>query len=135
MILEIIRTFIHYSLHFLIPILFGYLFWRRNWKAATLIMIGTMVIDIDHLFATPIFDPHRCSVGFHPLHTLWAALFYLGLWFLPSWKFKAIAVGCLFHLFTDSVDCYLGGLKPEIAITMRGDKTHVIPDFSNNIFI
>lgn len=108
MIFEISRTILHYSLHFLAPILLGYFFWRKDWKIASLLMIGTMAIDIDHLLATPIFDPNRCSVGFHPLHTGWAALVYLGIWFLPSWKLKAIAVGCLFHLFTDSVDCYLG---------------------------
>ncbi|MBG2874892.1 hypothetical protein I4902_05540 [Proteus alimentorum] len=135
MIFEIVRTLLHYSLHFLVPILLGYLFWRKNWKIASLLMIGTMAIDIDHLLATPIFDPNRCSVGFHPLHTVWAALTYLAIWFLPSWKLKAIAVGCLFHLFTDSIDCYLGGLKPNLTITMSCDKTHVIPDFSNNIFI
>lgn len=135
MIFEIVRTLLHYSLHFLVPILLGYLFWRKNWKIASLLMIGTMAIDIDHLLATPIFDPNRCSVGFHPLHTVWAALTYLAIWFLPSWKLKAIAVGCLFHLFTDSIDCYLGGLKPNLTIMMSCDKTHVIPDFSNNIFI
>lgn len=94
-------------------------------------MIGTMAIDIDHLLATPIFDPNRCSVGFHPLHTFWAALIYLGIWFLPSWKVKAIAVGCLFHLFTDSVDCYLGGLKPNLTITMSCDKNYFMSTFNN----
>ncbi|MBG3078750.1 hypothetical protein I4632_00670 [Proteus mirabilis] len=132
MIFEIFRTLLHYSLHFLAPILLGYLFWRKNWKIASLLMIGTMAIDIDHLLATPIFDPNRCSVGFHPLHTVWAALVYFGIWFLPSWKLKAIAIGCLFHLFTDSVDCYLGGLKPNLTITMNCDKNYFISDFSNN---
>ncbi|WP_109408247.1 MULTISPECIES: DUF6122 family protein [Proteus] len=132
MILEIFRTLLHYSLHFLAPILLGYFFWRKNWKIASLLMIGTMAIDIDHLLATPIFDPNRCSIGFHPLHTGWAALVYLGIWFLPSWKLKAIAVGCLFHLFTDSVDCYLGGLKPNLTITMSCDKNYFISNFSNN---
>ncbi|NBM56698.1 hypothetical protein GWI68_18480 [Proteus sp. G2669] len=132
MILEIFRTLLHYSLHFLVPILLGYFFWRKDWKIASLLMIGTMAIDIDHLLATPIFDPNRCSVGFHPLHTGWAALVYLGIWFLPSWKLKAIAVGCLFHLFTDSIDCYLGGLKPNLTITMSCDKNYFISNFSNN---
>lgn len=135
MILEIVRTLLHYSLHFLAPILLGYLFWRKNWKIASLLMIGTMAIDIDHLLATPIFDPNRCSVGFHPLHTGWAALAYVSIGFLPSWKFKAIAVGCLFHLFTDSVDCYLGGLKPNLAITMSCDKNHFISNLNNNFII
>ncbi|OAT39307.1 DUF6122 family protein [Proteus myxofaciens] len=110
MIDDVTRTILHYSLHFLAPVLFAYLFWRKNWRLASLLMIGTMVIDVDHLLATPIFDPNRCSIGFHPLHTIWAGIVYLIIWFIPSWKFKAIAAGCLFHLLTDSIDCYLGGV-------------------------
>ncbi len=81
-------------------------------------MVSTMVIDLDHLLADPIFDPDRCGVGFHPMHTIWAAIAYVVLFFFPSWKLKAIAVGCLFHLFTDSVDCYLGNVKKEIQGTV-----------------
>ena len=134
MIFEIIRTLLHYSLHFLAPILLGYIFWRKNWKLASILMISTMVIDADHLLATPIFDPNRCSVGFHPLHTVWAAIVYVVLLFIPSWKFKAIAVGCLFHLFTDSVDCYLGGLKQNTVTTLSCDKP-IYSDSQSNLFI
>ena len=28
----------------------------------------TMMVDLDHLIADPIFDPQRC-IGFHPLHS------------------------------------------------------------------
>ena len=31
-------------------------------------MMATMLVDLDHLFADPIYDPDRCSIGFHPLH-------------------------------------------------------------------
>lgn len=114
MLFDIFRNFIHYGFHFLMPIAFGYLFWRKNWKLAALIMIATMAIDLDHLLADPIFDPERCGIGFHPLHSFWAAVIYVVLLFMPSWKLKAIAVGCLFHLFTDSLDCYMGSLKKEM---------------------
>lgn len=134
MIFEIVRTLLHYSLHFLVPILLGYIFWRKNWKLASILMISTMVIDADHLLATPIFAPDRCSIGFHPLHTIWAAIIYVALLFVPSWKFKAIAVGCLFHLFTDSVDCYLGGLKQNIVITLSCDKP-INHSLQSNLFI
>ncbi len=77
-------------------------------------MIATMAIDLDHLLADPIFDPNRCGIGFHPLHTLWAAIAYCILFLMPSWKLKAIAVGCLFHLCIDSLDCYMGSLKQEL---------------------
>ncbi|WP_265498201.1 DUF6122 family protein [Providencia rustigianii] len=118
MLFEILRNIIHYGFHFLVPFLFGYLFWRKNWQLAALLMIATMTIDLDHLLADPIFDPDRCGVGYHPMHTIWAAIAYVVLFFFPSWKLKAIAVGCLFHLFTDSVDCYMGSIKKEMQTTV-----------------
>ena len=64
-----------------------------------------MLIDLDHLLADPIFDPTRCSIGFHPLHTYWAMGAYLLMLF---WKpLRIVAVGLLFHLFTDWIDCML----------------------------
>jgi len=121
---EIFRNIVHYGFHFLVPILFGYLFWRKNWKLAALLMIATMAIDLDHLLADPIFDPNRCGIGFHPLHTGWAAIAYVMIFLLPSWKLKAIAVECLFHLFTDSVDCYMGSLKQNTTNIVLIEKYH-----------
>ncbi len=68
-----------------------------------------MVIDLDHLLAVPVFDANRCSLRFHPLHTVWAAIIYGGMLLIPSWKWRAFAVGCLWHLCTDAIDCLLGG--------------------------
>ncbi len=104
------RHIIHYTFHLLMPFFFGRMFWKENWWKAGLIMVGTMVIDIDHLLAVPIYDPDRCSIGFHPLHSWWAGIVYTGLLVIPSWKWRAVAVGCLWHLGTDAVDCLLGGL-------------------------
>ena len=39
--------------------------------------LGTMFIDLDHLLATPIFDPNRCSINFHPLHSYYAITGYV----------------------------------------------------------
>ncbi len=66
-------------------------------------MLATMLIDVDHLFATPIFEPGRCSINFHPLHTYWAMAVYVVLLFFK--KTRIIAVGLLFHMFTDFIDC------------------------------
>ncbi len=98
---------LHYSLHLIAPFLLAKLGWRQNgWKAG-FIMAATNIIDIDHLLAAPVYDPNRCSIGFHPLHTLWAGAIYLGLLMIPSWKWRAVAVGCLWHLCTDAFDCLL----------------------------
>jgi hypothetical protein len=107
---DIIRHVIHYGLHLLAPFVIGKLIWKEHgWKAGG-IMLGTLIIDLDHLLADPIFDPCRCSIGFHPLHTLWAAIVYTGLLAVPSWKWRSISTGCLWHLITDALDCSIGGL-------------------------
>jgi hypothetical protein len=70
-------------------------------------MVGTIAIDLDHLLADPIFASDRCSIGFHPLHTLWAGIVYGGLIVVPSWKVRVVGIGCLWHLCTDAIDCLL----------------------------
>lgn len=72
-------------------------------------MVSTILIDIDHLLAKPIFDPQRCSIEFHPLHSLEALTAYFLVLLIPSWKWRAVAFGCIFHLVIDSLDCILGG--------------------------
>ena len=98
---------IHYSFHFLVPFLFAKLFWKKHWFKAALIMLSTILIDLDHLISEPIFDPERCSIGLHPLHTIWAGIFYLSMLIIPSWKWRAFSIGCLWHLFTDYIDCVI----------------------------
>ncbi len=104
---DLFRYFVHYGCHLIVPFLIGKIFWKEHWLNASYLMVATMVIDLDHLFADPIFDPNRCSLGFHPLHTIWATLVYAALLLIPSWKWRAIAVGCLWHLATDGIDCWL----------------------------
>ena len=66
--------------------MFAKIFWKSNWRVASIIMLATMLIDLDHLFATPMFDSNRCSIGFHPLHTFWAAIIYSTLLILHTRK-------------------------------------------------
>jgi len=98
-----LQTLVHYTLHLLVPGLIAYIFFIKEWKKAWLIMLATMLVDLDHLFATPIFDPGRCSINFHPLHTYWAMAVYVVLLFFK--KTRIIAVGLLFHMLTDYIDC------------------------------
>lgn len=69
-------------------------------------MIVTMLVDVDHLLTRPIFDPARCSIGFHPLHSYSAIGVYALLLLVPNTYVRIIAVGLLFHMFTDALDCY-----------------------------
>ncbi len=109
-IFDVFRHITHYSFHLLVPFVFGKMFWKKKWRQAGLIMASTILIDIDHLLADPVFDPGRCSLSFHPLHTLWAGVAYAGLLAVPSWRARAVAVGCLWHLGTDGLDCLLANL-------------------------
>lgn len=94
---------VHYSLHFLVPGILALVFFNSRWKDAWLIMVLTMLVDLDHLLATPIFDPGRCSIGFHPLHSYYAIGVYIVLLFFP--KTRVVGIGLLFHMFTDWQDC------------------------------
>jgi len=62
-----------------------------------------MLVDLDHLFANPIYDPSRCSIGFHPLHQLWPIMSY-SLMICFS-KTRWVGVGLIIHMSLDSVDC------------------------------
>ncbi|MCF7561051.1 DUF6122 family protein [Sabulilitoribacter multivorans] len=100
-----LQTFAHYGCHVFIPLIVALIWYKSNWKMAFLIMFAGMLIDLDHLLATPIFDPNRCSIGFHPLHSSFAILFYLFL--LVPKKSRLVALGLVIHIFSDLVDCAL----------------------------
>ncbi len=124
--MSLLQPIIHYSLHFLAPGVLAYVFFRKQWKFAWAIMILTMVVDLDHLYACKhmflleggfswmplshlfdckdIFVPDRCSIGFHPLHSWPAIIIYAIMLFSP--KLRIVAVGLLFHMVTDYQDCF-----------------------------
>jgi hypothetical protein len=90
-------------MHFLAPGIIAYIFFKSNWKKVWLIFILTMLVDVDHLFSTPIFDANRCSINFHPLHTYYAIAIYF-LLLIPK-KTRIVAIALLFHMLTDALDC------------------------------
>jgi hypothetical protein len=100
-----LKFLIHYSFHFIVPAIIAFLFFKENWKKVYLIFIATMFIDLDHLVANPIFDPNRCSLNFHPLHSYIAILIYLSL--LIWKKSRILGIGLLLHILADSIDCFL----------------------------
>jgi hypothetical protein len=68
-------------------------------------MVSTALVDLDHLLASPVFDPERCSIGFHPLHSHYAIGLYCLLLLVPNRYVRIIAVGLLLHMLTDFQDC------------------------------
>lgn len=95
---------IHILLHFVVPAFISFIFYRHMAIKAWLIMIATMMVDLDHLLATPIYDPNRCSIGFHPLHSYIAILIYFILLSFP--KARIVAIGLIIHMALDFIDCY-----------------------------
>lgn len=63
-----------------------------------------MAVDLDHLLADPIYDPNRCSIGFHPLHSYPAVAIYAILLFFP--KVRLIGIGLIIHMALDYIDCF-----------------------------
>jgi hypothetical protein len=94
---------IHLILHFLVPAVIVGVFYRETWKTSYLIMIATMLVDLDHVFASPIYDPGRCSIGFHPLHKVWFLGIYAILSVVP--KTRLVGIGLVIHMALDSIDC------------------------------
>lgn len=111
---------IHLALHFIVPLIVALAFYRARWSNAFLVLVATMAVDIDHLLADPIYDPERCSIGFHPLHTLPAIGVY-GLLFVlplllgrdretgglrsPARGAHWVGLGLLMHMALDGIDC------------------------------
>lgn len=99
------RILIHYGLHFLAPVIIGYIFYKEHRTAAILILLGGILIDADHLLATPVFDPGRCSIGFHPLHSYGAIALYLLLFTIRKTRIFGLAL--MIHILADLADCWL----------------------------
>jgi hypothetical protein len=89
--------------HLLVPGLVAVILFRPRWRYAWLIMLATMAVDLDHLLADPIFDPQRCGIGFHPLHSGPAILVYAILFWVPT--LRLVSTGLLIHMGLDGIDC------------------------------
>ena len=98
-----IRPVIHLVLHALLPAVVAGKFYRRTFWQAWAIMLATMLIDFDHLLADPIYDPDRCSIGFHPLHQYPVIVVYV---LAAAWpRTRLVGIGLLLHMFLDGIDC------------------------------
>jgi hypothetical protein len=99
------RAIAHLALHVALPLAVAGLFRRRPfWPTAALLFAG-MVIDVDHVLATPMFDQNRCSIGFHPWHSLPAMALYAVMLAAP--RLRVLAIGVWLHLALDGLDCVL----------------------------
>ena len=98
-----LRENVHLVLHAAVPAAVAATFYRKRFLRAWLILMSTMLVDLDHLLADPVYDPGRCSLGFHPLHTYPAIAVYAVAACWP--KLRLIAIGLLIHMALDGADC------------------------------
>lgn len=110
---------LHIVLHFAAPAVITLVIARDRWLNTWLILMATMLVDVDHLLANPVYDPERCSIGFHPLHTVPAMATYAVLFGSPVALrridalrksvvvrvFGLIGLGLLVHMALDGIDC------------------------------
>lgn len=90
-------------LHAAVPGAVAWMFYRKVFVRALIIMLATMLIDLDHLLADPVYDPGRCSIGFHPLHQYPMMLVYALLAIIP--KTRLPGIGLVIHMLLDGMDC------------------------------
>tara|TARA_B100000700_G_scaffold67995_1_gene75246 strand:+ start:9043 stop:9762 length:720 start_codon:yes stop_codon:yes gene_type:complete len=97
------QKIIHLSGHTILPIAISYACYGSSWKTAAKIMIASNLVDADHLLAKPIYNPDRCSIGSHPLHSLPMIGLYSAMLF--NKKTEPWGIGLLTHIVVDCVDC------------------------------
>ncbi len=104
-----VQFILHYGGHWLVPLVIARVVANKEWLRFAIVMLAANLIDLDHLLAEPMFDPGRCSIGFHPLHGWVAALAYLAALAVPRWWARGFGLGALWHLAVDYGDCLMQG--------------------------
>ncbi|MEH6570965.1 MAG: DUF6122 family protein [Halioglobus sp.] len=107
---------LHLALHFLVPLAMAATFYRRRLATSFTLMMFGLLIDVDHLLADPIYAADRCSIHFHPLHTVGPIALY-GLALLHP-KTRIVGIGLCIHILLDTLDCRItGGIWPGFKLT------------------
>ena len=98
-----IRPVVHLLLHIAVPAAVARVAWRERFLKTWLVLVATMIVDVDHLLADPVYDPTRCSIGFHPLHQPAAIALYV---LAAAWpRTRVVGIGLLIHMLLDGIDC------------------------------
>ncbi len=101
---------LHIAIHLLVPALVAIWVFPENKYRVFLILASTMLVDLDHLLASPIYDPSRCSIGFHPLHG-YIAIGGYGLMLLHK-KSRLVGLGLMIHMLLDTSNCIVMDYLP-----------------------
>ena len=108
-----LRGIVHYGLHFLAPYFLAFLWGRSRQFKAYLILLATMLVDLDHLLAEIYTLSLHDALPIYLLHSYPMIILYALLCILPlhrlglPWWVRVVGVGLLFHMATDWQDFYL----------------------------
>lgn len=97
------RAALHLVLHLVVPGIAARVLFRDRWQKAWLVLVATMLVDLDHLLADPLYDPNRCSIGTHPLHTTVPVVLYVAMTLHP--RTRLVGLGLVIHMVLDAIDC------------------------------
>ncbi len=130
---------LHIALHFIIPLTVAVLFWRKLWRESYLWMLTGLVIDADHLLADPVYDASRCSIGFHPLHSSAAMIFFAVAFLLTIYWSSGVSSGqpAKHHWPTQRYWLQIAGWpswRQKAQLFLIGVGIHLILDTSDCIF-
>ncbi|OJI06505.1 hypothetical protein BK004_03095 [bacterium CG10_46_32] len=69
-----------------------------------LLLLSAELIDLDHFFSKPIYDPKRNSFASHVLHKNWKILLAISVLFVLYRPLLFLGIGLMSHFFLDY--CY-----------------------------
>jgi hypothetical protein len=65
------------------------------------LLLGSNLIDLDHLLSRPIYHPKRNPFKTHPLHGQWGLLLLLSIAMLFYRPILFLGIGLMLHFFLD----------------------------------
>jgi hypothetical protein len=94
---------VHLLMLFGVPALAAWAFYNGSIRNTYLILISTVLVDLDQLLFNQVFEFGSCSINYFPLHS-WPALlvYFLGLFFE---KTRRVAMGLHIHMLADLMNC------------------------------
>ena len=65
------------------------------------LLLGSNLIDLDHLFSQPIYHPKRSPFNAHPLHKQWGMILLLSAIMLFIRPLIFLGIGLILHFLLD----------------------------------
>ncbi|GAA5525391.1 hypothetical protein Maes01_01960 [Microbulbifer aestuariivivens] len=94
-------------LHLGAPVAVAWIFFRKIWMRAALIMLAANLVALDRLFFAAAETPTNCAINAYPLHTMLPISLYGAMMFLPWLPVRLLGIGLVLHMLVDALGCGL----------------------------